>query len=143
MKSFLLAIVCAIVITGCEQARTPCVYEVPEGFTGWVLIEYENTNYPPLPKESGKLIFKIGKDGRFFTSSKMQEGGAKDEYYYVGNSRTPIPETISGKGGLIWGEGNGMTQKAGQKEIIYGEFFVGTEDQFNRLPKQEFLQTVN
>jgi hypothetical protein len=136
MKKLFLAIVCAMAITSCEKARTPCVYEVPEGFTGWVLIENNRNDCPPLPTENGKLIFKIGKDGRLCTSSTMEVGWAKDEYYYVGNSRTVIPDTAPGKGGFIWGGANGSVQTAGQKEKTFEIFFVGTEDQFNHAPKQ-------
>ena len=70
----------------------------------------------------------------------MEEGWAKDEYYYVGNLRTVIPATASGKGGLVWGGGNGSVQKAGEKKKIYEIFFIGTEEQFNHAPKPSELE---
>jgi hypothetical protein len=132
----LLAIISGIAITCYELSlRTPSVYELPDGFTGWVLIEFEKTNYPPVPKQNGKLIFKIGKDGRLFTSSKLEQGWARDEYYYVGTTRVQLPESWK-KPGLIWGQGNGTTQKTGQSQIIFQDFFVGTEEQFKQSSKQ-------
>jgi hypothetical protein len=140
MKKCFLTIVWTIAIASCEQARTPCVYEAPEGFTGLVLIEFERSDCPPLQKKDGKLIFHFGKDGRLCTSSRMEEGSAKDEYYYVGNSRAMISETAPGKSGLVWAGGNGSVQKAGEKKEIYEIFFIGTEDQFNHAPKPSELE---
>jgi hypothetical protein len=139
MKTLLLTFVCVIAFTACEARRTACVYEVPEGFTGWVFIEFENDGCPPLQNKDGKLVFHLGKDGRLCTSSKMEVGWAKDEYYYVGNSRTVISGTAPGGGGLVWGGGNGTVQNAGKKKKVFEIFFIGNEDQFNRAPKEPEL----
>ena len=111
------------------------MYEIPEGFTGWVLIEFGRTNCPPLSKQDGKLVFKIGSDGRLCTSSHPEYGWAKDLYCYVGRSRTELRSTGWGGGGLIWGSSIGGVQ--GEK-VTHETFFVGTEAQFKhatRAPK--------
>jgi hypothetical protein len=129
MRALLAGLVFIVVLSGCQQKRTACIFEIPEGFTGWVLIEFGRTNCPPLAKRDGKLIFEIGHDGRLCTSSAQEFGWAKDAYFYVGKSRTAIPGTVSGGGGLIWGGSTGSTQ-TGSVERVYESFFIGTEDQF-------------
>jgi hypothetical protein len=123
-----LAFVCLVV--GCEKKRTACVYEIPEGFTGWVSIEFGASNCPPLSKRDGKLIVPIGCDGRCCTSSELEYGWAKDTYFFVGKSRSEIRDTGWGGGGLIWGGSIGSAQQQGKPERVSENFFVGTEDQF-------------
>jgi hypothetical protein len=135
VRALFLALVFVFVFAGCKKARTSHVYEIPQGFTGWVLIEFGRTNCPPITKRDAKLIFQIGKDGRFCTSSAPEFGWAKDAYFYVGKSRTEIPSTVSGRGGLIWGGGTGSVQ-VGSLERTYETFYVGTEEQFKQAAKQ-------
>jgi hypothetical protein len=123
------------VLAGCQKARTSGVYEIPEGFTGWVMIEFGGTNCPLLTKRDGKIVFQIGNDGRFCTSSALEFGWAKDAYFYVGKSRTKIPSTVPGGGGLIWGGGTGSVQ-TNSVEKTYETFFVGTEEEFKHADQQ-------
>ena len=138
MRTLLVALAFVFALCGCKKARTACVYEIPEGFTGWVLIEFGRTNCPPLVKRDGKVVFEIGRDGRFCTSSALEYGWAKDTFFYVGKSRTEIPGTVSGGGGLIWGGATGST-RMGSVERTYANFFVGTEQQFTNAAEQPRL----
>ena len=110
--------------------RTACVYEIPEGFHGWVLIEFENRSCPALPIRDGKLVFSVSAQGSLCASSKLEQGWATDEYFFVGQVRTPIPNTGWGGGGLIWGSSNGWCQVTGKVPHVFESFFVGTETQF-------------
>jgi uncharacterized protein DUF6843 len=139
MQRILLPLFLVFAFTGCTKSRTPCVYDIPEGFTGWVLIEFERSDCPAIPKPDGKLVFSIGKDGRVCTSSKMEVGWANDEYYYVGTSRRKLPATAPGVGGMVWGAGTGSSQTMSQKPRVYETFFIGTEQQFNSAPKHPEL----
>src|SRR5262249_48000393 len=116
--------------TACNDTRTACVYKIPEGYRGWVLIEYGNTNCPPLPKLNGKRIVRIGKDARLCTGSAPEFGRATDEYYYIGKSETKLPVTGLGEGGLIWGGAIGNTAVKGRVTESHERFFVGTEQEF-------------
>jgi uncharacterized protein DUF6843 len=133
MRSVFLALLLVILFAGCEKTRTACIYEIPEGLTGWVLIEYGRTNCPPLIKRDGKFVFQIGADGRLCTSSQPEYGRAKDLYYYVGKSRTEIRATGWGGGRLIWAGSIAGTQGA---QTTHETFFVGTEAQFNATENQ-------
>jgi hypothetical protein len=128
--SGVLALLSVIVLPACGHARTPCVYEIPSGYTGWVLIEFERPDAPPLPKRDGKLIFHVGGDGHMATSSKCEFGWSHDEYFYVGTTPIELERTAWGGGGQIWAGSNGSTQTAGQRPRTYETFFVGSEAAF-------------
>ena len=113
-----------------KSARTPCVYEVPKGYTGWVVVEYERAGAAPIPIENGKRIFRFGNDGSLVTSSKCEDGWATDEYYALGSSRERLPMTGWGGGGLIWGGSNGQIQVGKNMPRRYENFFVGTEKDY-------------
>ena len=128
-----------LVAGGCKKMRDGYVYEIPDGFTGWVTVEFNRSDCPPLARQDGKLILQFKNDGRLRTSSTFEEGWSKDEYYYVGSSHTPRKITDSGPGSLIWGTAIG-TQVIGQKERSYLTAFVGSEAQFNKAGNAPDLQ---
>ncbi len=111
---------------GCERKRTPSVYEIPEGYRGWVTIDFGVPSCPPLSLRDGKYIVVIQASGKACTSSAPEYGYARDEFYFVGRRRAPIAETHEGQGGLIWGGGMAGLGPAGKQRII-GHFFVGSE----------------
>ena len=127
-----LAIACLFVVTSCGRWRTPRIYEIPEHFSGWVLVEFGVEGAPPLPQRDGKYIFKLGSDGRLITSSPEEDGFTRDEYFFVGKSRTMIPLTSPGGGGLIWAQIQGGEKAPGKKERVYEIFFVGLEQSVSK-----------
>jgi hypothetical protein len=133
MKQVVLALLGLLALTACSNKRTACVYELPHGYTGWVLIEYYRADAPPIRKVNGKLLFQIPSSGKLATSSALEYGWAKDEYFDVGQVRTELKQTFWGGGGRIWGEANGHTDGTGQRTRIYEFFFVGTENAFKNV----------
>ncbi len=111
-----------------NSTRHSSRFLIPEGYTGWIQVEFEVQGAPPLPMEDGGYVLKIPADGILRTSSREQYGWAKDHYYYesAGGVR-PLPD--SGPEGLIWGKINGEESGASGKRK-YEEFFVGTAQQF-------------
>jgi hypothetical protein len=106
---------------------------IPDGYTGWVRVEFEVKDAQPLPMEDGQYILKIPADGALRTSSPEQYGLADDHfYYYSAQSVRPIPD--SGQSALIWGKLNGEASGASGTRK-YEEFFVGTRQQFKDQPK--------
>ena len=123
--------------TGCYKPRTPCVYEVPENFRGWVLIRFRRPECPPVPVENGRLVLRISETGVLCTSSSFETGWAKDQYYFVGKSRTPIPSTGWGGGGLVWLESNGECRDGANRPVAaFANFFVGTEAEAREPPRR-------
>lgn len=101
---------------------------IPEGYTGWVRIEFEVQSAPTLPMEGGQYVLKIPSGGVLRTSSAEQYGWAKDHYYYYSAQGVrPLPD--SGPAKLIWGKINGEESGASGKRK-YEEFFVGNSQQF-------------
>ena len=126
--------------------RRPSKYLVPDGFVGWVRIDFRVSDAPPTPIDSGFYVFEIPDDGWVRTSSDIEYGVATDEYYYVSpQGLRPLRMTGWGEGGTIWGQFNGKSEsfsKSGgdgpatsPSTATYELFFVGTEDDFHRLPE--------
>jgi uncharacterized protein DUF6843 len=100
---------------------------IPEGYSGWVRVEFEIVGAPPLPQDGGQTVVKIPSSGSLKTSSPEQYGWAKDSYaFYSSNDVRPPPD--SGAGRLIWGKINGEASGSSGKRK-YEEFFVGTQQQ--------------
>jgi uncharacterized protein DUF6843 len=103
---------------------------IPEGYVGWVRIEFQVVGAPVLPIERGVDVFRIPPSGLLRTSSPEEFGWAKDQYrYYSEKSSRILPDTNSGAGGLVWGKINGEETDS-QGKRTYEEFFVGTRQQF-------------
>jgi len=63
----------------------------------------------------------------------MEEGWAKDDYYYYSPSiQKEIKSTGWGGGGLVWGECTRSDPKVVGYNIIES-FFIGTEQQFKDI----------
>lgn len=125
------------VAIACEKERQPCRYLIPDGYVGWVLIEFNVEGARPLREEDGYLVFKIPSSGRLAIPGESEYGWARDEYYYVHEqgSLEELPITAPGGGGLIWGEGIGSHFEQGFPEFSAEHFFVGPETEFERAPK--------
>ena len=107
---------------------------IPEGYTGWIRIEFEVQGAPPLRMEGGQYVLRIPSEGVLRTSSAEQYGWAKNSYYYYSAQGVrSLPD--SGSAVLIWGKINGEESGASGKRK-YEEFFVGTEQQFRGQVKE-------
>src|ERR1700728_2346346 len=108
---------------------------IPEGYRGWVRVEFEIPGAPPLPAEAGQIVLKIPPTGLLRTSSSEQYGWAKDDYvFYASGGPQPIPD--SGAGRLIWGKINNSEESGSSGQRRYEEFFVGTQQQFKDQAEQ-------
>ncbi len=101
---------------------------IPEGYNGWVRVEFEVSGAPALLSEAGQTVLKIPATGMLRTSSPEQYGWANDCYYFYSNAGSrPLPD--SGSRRLIWGRINGEAVGSSGKRK-YEEFFVGTSQEF-------------
>lgn len=107
---------------------------IPQGYTGWIRIEFEVPGAPPLPMEGGEYVLRIPADGMLRTSSPEEYGWAQDQFYYdSADGLRRIPD--SGEASLIWGRINGEALGASGKRK-YEELFVGTGQQFKNQNKE-------
>ena len=120
--------------TGQHSSLRSSRFLIPEGYTGWIRVEFEVQGAPPLSMEGGEYVLRIPVDGILRTSSPEQYGWALDHYYYDSAEGVhPIPD--SGEAPLIWGRINGEASGAEGKRK-YEEFFVGTAQQFKNQAKE-------
>jgi hypothetical protein len=110
---------------------------IPEGYVGWVRVEFLIKDAPALPIEGGECVFKFPASGLLRTGSSEEYGWAKDHYFYYSEKGTRmLLDTAPGGGGLIWGKINGE-ESGSQGKRKYEEFFVGTEQQFGEQTRGE------
>jgi Carboxypeptidase regulatory-like domain len=104
---------------------------VPDGYAGWLLLEYGVKDTEPVPVQDDVKVFRFPSNGALSTSSGGPERGAEDEYlYYSANgSLRPIPSDYRSGGGMIWGQHEGT--RNGQ--VSQFGFFVGTEEQYEKF----------
>jgi hypothetical protein len=120
---------------GAPLARHPVRFFIPDGYVGWVEIKYGETSSPVLPIENGAIICRFPASGLLQTSSRPEEGWAKDEYfYYSTNGRTrTLRDTGWGEGGMIWApttyETDGTLNDVGDQQGM-SFMYIGTEQQY-------------
>lgn len=110
-------------ITFVLDARRPVQYFIPNGYVGWIRIEYQIKKASPLPQRGGYLIAKIPSTGVLRTSSIEARGWAADEYYYVtaaGARQKLAVESPTGIG-MVHPDGSGR------------KLFIGTKGQLNKF----------
>lgn len=115
-----------------SAASQPARYLIPEGYVGWVRIEFEVPGAPTVPMEDGEYLFKVPPTGVLKTSLKLQKGGPKARYYYYSEERKQqLSDRSQDAKRLVWGRISGtVSGLSGEKS--YEEFFVGTEQQFRQ-----------
>lgn len=105
---------------------------VPDGYVGWVRVEFGIPGAPPVPEERGRYVFRIPTDGVLRTSSPERYGWGNDEYFYDSAAGLQKLPTGVAEKRLVWGKINGEHGGAdGARQ--YEEFFVGTGQQFKDL----------
>jgi len=114
------------------ETRTPSIYELPEGYRGWVLIRFEGPGCDATPVDRDSPVFRIPSDGVLCTSSPLRADSdwEADEYYFVGAERTAIPaETRAADGPKIrlFATTECFVAK-GVRGPMFLSFFVGTDD---------------
>jgi len=135
--ALILGLVAWLTIDARHSIRHSSRFLIPEGYVGWVRVEFQVNGAPPLPVEGGEHLFTFSPSGLLRTSSSEEYGWAKDHYFYYSEKGTRIlPDTGPGGGGLIWGRINGE-ETGSQGKRKYEEFFVGTEQQFGEQTRGE------
>jgi len=132
LRRRLLAILASIAvsISACNTRR-PARFLIPDGFKGWVRINFQVANSKQLPVEDGRWLFNLDSTGHLQTSSPLDGGFAADEFYYVSNgNRTPLTKTESCGGGSIWGISMGSDTNSNRADREW--FFVGSEAEYRQ-----------
>ena len=113
-----------------NATRRASRFLIPEGYTGWVRVEFDVEGAAALPVEAEQNVIKIRSDGVLRTSSPEQYGWAKDSYYSYSSSGGGLHSlSDSGPEEMVWGKINGEASGSSGKHE-YEVFFVGTPQQF-------------
>jgi hypothetical protein len=140
MKTRFLFFMAFVILTGCCQrigetfltSRTPCDYYLPDRFVGWAAVRFAVPSAQPLPIIASRYQVHFRVTGQVSTSTRFEEGSARDRYfYYSANGRTlELKATGWGEGGMIWNGRVGSSSDRPKDQLIQA-FFVGTEQQLN------------
>lgn len=113
---------------------------IPEGYVGWLRVEYDVECRPPIPVGDGVRILRFARGDVLETSSSMPEDAAERQYSYYaedGSERNLAADYRNGNG-MIWQETSGS--RDGKMRMFL--FFVGTEEQSKTRPHTGFLAPV-
>ncbi|RJE84628.1 hypothetical protein D3P07_22100 [Paenibacillus sp. 1011MAR3C5] len=126
-----LIIVCmaagVIILLSISENKITHKYILPEGFTGWVEIIYEQPGYPALKKEGKKYIYNVPESGKMLTSTK-NFSGPMDFSYMDRNGKLIEFRTVSPMiHGVNTSSGGSSSGEIFPQKVT---FFVGTEEQW-------------
>ena len=84
----LLAVACQQVqlpspLGSAAPEQLPLQLEVPDGYRGYVVLQYALGSCPLLPRRDGFTVIRFGDDGRACTSETKVETTLRDRAYYV------------------------------------------------------------
>ncbi len=85
------ALLAALALLAACDRRPPELYQFPDGFKGWVVVEYERPDCERLPRESGWLVYRVPQEGRLCTRDAFPQGSAEDRYEYASPDGTGKP----------------------------------------------------
>lgn len=127
------ALLLLALMAGCH-AKPPEVYEIPDGYRGWVEVRAKRAECPPLPHRGDETIFVIPPGGVLCTSSPIAFGVGREKYYYVkGNTRVRLSDSPDDRRPMIWNvESYGSDGVGPQHEMQRDRirFFVGTKAEY-------------
>jgi hypothetical protein len=112
----------------------PYRFLIPEGYVGWIRVDFDVSGAPPLPIEDGFYIFKFSESGRLQTSSGDIVESRRNEFLYYsteGSYKLKVAGPIEKR--MVHGEFSGP----GPGHIApvpnhYRYFFIGPTNVFDR-----------
>jgi len=109
---------------------------IPEGYIGWLRVEYDIACFPSIPVEDGVRILRFAGSNVLETSSPMPEDAAERQYfsYAADGSERNLAADYRNGNGMIWRETPGS--RGGKMKMFI--FFVGTEEQSKIRPLTGF-----
>jgi uncharacterized protein DUF6843 len=124
-------------LTGCEEEhKRPANIYIPDGYVGWVRLEYGVQGAPELKRDFfGPWEYqRFPPSGLLQTSSKLYDGAASANYFYYSSSGDkPLPHEMINGGLISWC----VSRPDGTRlERDFDTFFVGPKEEYEKH-KQE------
>jgi hypothetical protein len=116
--------VLAVMLSGCVRERTPQHYLVPDGFSGWVYVRYDDPTCPPLEMRDRRQVITFPKSGKVCTSTTHETGVATDlwEYVQADGTRRPLSESERPSQGAFHEPGHFESNRIGGIGLSTGPF---------------------
>lgn len=142
--SIALLVLVALSLAGVLSTRLPTRYYLPDGYMGDVQIQYGVPGAPPLPERDGYRVVVIPRDGVARTSSRMQGGWARNEYYYgrEPNARRLPYDPNDRPRSMVWDPSFGGSTDMKGNVSRYQYFFVGPYNVYDRYGRFELRAGV-
>jgi hypothetical protein len=128
-RGITLVIICAIglgiLLHGAFDR--PIRYEIPGGYKGWMIVQFENGGCPLLPRQGVFRVVSVPSSGRVCTSDHHPDHLTyyKFEYVFPDGRRESLRWNYHGKPGTqVWSIGYAMEDRS-------DELFVGDEEAMN------------
>lgn len=125
--------------SGQTQQALPYYFLIPEGYVGWIRVDFEVPGAPPLTVENGYYILKFSDTGRIQTSSRDIQGGWLDRghfLYYSTERPYLLKLKVAGPDETKMVHGQFSGPGAGHKYPVpnpYQYYFIGPTDVFGRV----------
>ena len=119
---------------GGDKKRPPNLFLVPDGYVGWLEVQYGVKDAPALTVKGGYRLYKFPRTGFIKTSSPQLYGLAKDKICYL----TPKGQKELFRGSektkaMVWGDRyTGGDEKSGPYTSAQ-YVFIGSWKQFQKV----------
>jgi hypothetical protein len=125
------AVIAAASIYAGKLAR-PISWRFPQGYRGWVVMNFQNPRCPPLVKDGLYLVIPVTASGRGCTSASFPEGWRYNRHEYVDSigKRTRLRADGWSTNSMVW-------PFAVDREKNEWYLFVGTEPEFRRSGRNQ------
>lgn len=120
LKLLLTAVIFAL--CGCGGRRA-VVFEIPQGYVGWIRVKCKVAGAAPLPIRNSSYIARIPANGLLKTSTVEEDGWGADEFYYVTKSGQKIrllSDSLN-QNTVVWGDAGRTNERW---------MFIGTKKQW-------------
>lgn len=136
---------CLVLLCGAASCSSRCdIYLIPKDSNGWYAVVFDQQGFPPLEAEGENAVFRFGADRILITSSILNEGHRRAEYFFtdaVGNRVRAMTSPIGG-GGQIWDRHTSSRREIGKADLLIYCFFVGPETVCQRSSQNELEAQV-
>ena len=116
-----------------KERLRPYQYQIPDGYVGWIRVDFNVKDAPALPVEGDYYVIKIPVTGHFQTSTEDAYGLVGDVYTYECRGKSRRLVIAQGKAACrIWGNLEGPATLSDKTPYSFRYFFVGPREEHQK-----------